>query len=126
MHLDTHVLVWLFGRQRDRIPFTARQRIELEQLAISPIVELELAYLFEIGKVAAPPQDVLGELVPALELVVSAVPFPSVVREALGLQWTRDPFDRIIVAQAIAEGASLLTADTTVRKNFPLAVWDDE
>ncbi|MGH8884454.1 MAG: hypothetical protein ACRDYX_04640 [Egibacteraceae bacterium] len=75
MHLDTHVLVWLFGRQRDRIPVGAQQRIEFEQLAISPIVELELAYLFEIGKVAAPPQDVLGELVPALELVVSAVPF---------------------------------------------------
>lgn len=126
MHLDTHVLVWLFGGQRDRIPVSAAQRIEFEQLAISPVVELELAYLFEMGKVTAPPQDVLSELAPALELVISAVPFPSVVREAIGLRWTRDPFDRIIAAQAVAEGASLLTADTTILENLPLAVWGAE
>lgn len=124
MHLDTHVLVWLFGGQRERIPVAAQKLIEVERLAISPIIELELAYLFEVGKVSAPAPDVLGGLVPALELVTSTAPFPAVVREAVRLRWTRDPFDRLIAAQAIADEAVLLTADETMLANLPHAVWD--
>jgi hypothetical protein len=81
----------LFGGQRGRIPVAAQKSIEVERLAISPIVELELAYLFEVGKVTAPAPDVLGELAPALELVLSTAPFPAVVRAAVELRWTRDP-----------------------------------
>lgn len=124
MHLDTHVLVWLFGGERARIPVAAQKLIEAQRLAVSPIVELELAYLFEVGKVTAPAPDVLGELTPALELVTSTAPFPAVVREAVGLQWTRDPFDLLIAAQAIADNAILLTADEAILANLPRAVWD--
>lgn len=124
IHLDTHVLVWVYGRHGSRIPTAVQRHMEAEQLAISPIVELELTYLFEVGRVTAPAQEMLDELVPALELVISTAPFPAVVREAIGLSWTRDPFDRLIVAQTIADDATLLTADESLRINFSRARWD--
>jgi PIN domain nuclease of toxin-antitoxin system len=123
MHLDTHVVVWLHDGQRQRIPEAAQQLLDTEPLAISPIVELEIAYLFEIGRISYPPDVVLADLAP-LDLSVSASPFSSVVRAAIGLRWTRDPFDRIIVAQAIVDGVPLLTADKTILAHLGLAVWD--
>lgn len=126
IHLDTHVLVWLFGGQRKRIPDRAQQRLEDERLAISPIVELELTYLFEVGKVSLPAYDVLSELRPALELSMSAAAFPALIEAAVPLRWTRDPFDRLIAATAIVDGATLLTADTTLLSNLPAARWDGD
>jgi PIN domain nuclease of toxin-antitoxin system len=44
--------------------------------------------------------------------------------EALRCGWTRDPFDRLIVAQAKAnDGAGLVMADTVIRKHYAGAVW---
>ncbi len=43
---------------------------------------------------------------------------------AADLPWTRDPFDRLISAHAIVASAPLVTADETIRKHLPLAVWD--
>lgn len=43
---------------------------------------------------------------------------------AADLHWTRDPFDRLISAHAIVANAPLVTADETIRKNLPLAIWE--
>ncbi len=43
------------------------------------MVELEIAYLLEIGKMSYPPNVVLGDLAP-LDLSVSTSPYYSVVR----------------------------------------------
>ncbi len=37
--------------------------------------------------------------------------------------WTRDPFDRLIVANAKAANASLVTKDERILKNYSRAVW---
>ncbi|MGH9190468.1 MAG: type II toxin-antitoxin system VapC family toxin [Acidimicrobiales bacterium] len=124
IHLDTHVLVWLFGQQFDRVPAAVRRRIESEPVAISPMVTLELRYLFEVKKVSGPPQDVLDDLGTSIELAISDAPFPRVVAAALDLDWTRDVFDRLICGQAIADDAALITADRRIRDHFSQAAWD--
>lgn len=121
--LDTHVLVWLHGGQRDRIPPAVQRRLSDEPLGVSPFVGLELAYLYEVGKVRSPSGAVLEELVPALELVVADVPAAVVCEAALSLTWTRDPFDRLLAAQAVASGATLVTKDEVIREHLPLAWW---
>lgn len=68
---------------------------------------------------------VLSELRRSLGLTVNAAPFPAVVAAATDLTWTRDPFDRLISAQAVAEGDILLTKDRRIRKHLDLARWDD-
>ena len=124
VHLDTHVLVWLFGQQFDRVPAAVRRRIESESAAISPMVTLELQYLFEVNKVSGPPQEVLDDLSSSLELAISDAPFPNVVAAALDLNWTRDVFDRLICGQAIDDNATLITADRRIRDHFSRAAWD--
>lgn len=45
-----------------------------------------------------------------------------VVDAAERIDGTRDPFDRLIVAQAMTPGAALVTADHMIRDRFPDAV----
>lgn len=125
IHLDTHVLVWVLGGELARLPHGVRRLLDSAPLGVSPMVELELTYLHEIGRVALPAKDVLAELVPALELVVSTAPFARVIAHATGLAWTRDPFDRVIAGTALADGADLLTADDRLRRHLPIARWPD-
>jgi len=37
--------------------------------------------------------------------------------------WTRDPFDRIIVGNAAAENAVLITKDNSILEHYEHAVW---
>jgi PIN domain nuclease of toxin-antitoxin system len=44
--------------------------------------------------------------------------------EAVSIDWVSDPFDRMIVAQAQANGESnLITADRLIRRHYQKAVW---
>lgn len=51
------------------------------------------------------------------------LPFPDVVKRALTVTWTQDPFDRLIVAQAATRNARLLTKDRVLRKRYGLSIW---
>lgn len=123
MHLDTHVLVWLHAGLVDRFSPLARERLEAAPLRVSPIVQLELEYLFEIGRVTRPSADVLEHLSASLGLDLAPEPFAHVARAATREDWTRDPFDRIVVAQARLAGAALLTKDRTILERYAAAFW---
>ncbi|MCE3290874.1 MAG: hypothetical protein K0R83_2886, partial [Caulobacter sp.] len=47
----------------------------------------------------------------------------QVVSAARTLTCTRDPFDRLICAAAIADGVGLVTADRRIRQHLPNAIW---
>ena len=121
--LDTHVLVWLYEDPRRLIPAPVRQWLEEESLALSPFVRLELEYLSEVGKLSVPPQTIVDELAPKLELVLTDPPTALICQAALGLSWTRDPFDRLLSAHALATGTPLVTKDRTIREHLALARW---
>lgn len=124
IHLDTHVAVWLYAERTGDIPPSARQRLESDDIEISPMVRLELTYLNEIGRLTDTADTVIAALSTSLELRESTAPFTAVVGHAVGLTWTRDPFDRIIGAHALADDAALLTADKTILANLPSAFWE--
>jgi PIN domain nuclease of toxin-antitoxin system len=46
-----------------------------------------------------------------------------VVAGAAQVGWTRDPFDRLIVGQALLDGARLITGDATIRRHCRTATW---
>lgn len=125
IHLDTHVVAWLYAGEHNRIPAGLRDRLDVEPVAVSPMVRLELAFLKEIGRLAHSPAQVLDELHRSLGLTADATPFVDVVAVAATdrLDFTHDPFDRLIAAQAIAAQASLATKDATLRKHVDVAVW---
>jgi PIN domain nuclease of toxin-antitoxin system len=123
--LDTHVVVWLYGGQRSLIPPTVQHRLNAEQIGVSPFVQLELGYLYEIRRVTAPARTVIEELSARMELTVADVSAAAVCTSALDLTWTRDPFDRLLAAHAILAGLPLVTRDETIRQHLALAWWAD-
>ena len=122
-HLDTHVVVWLYAGRTDLLSARAREALEVDEIAISPMVLLELEYLREIGKTAESATVVLGELQQRLGLRVADAPFATVIACAVLQSWTRDPFDRVIVGQAEAEKVSLISRDQPIRDHFGRAIW---
>ena len=123
IRLDTHVVVWLYAGEVERLSPVAAERLTTEELAISPIVELELTYLHEIGRLTVTGAVVVADLRERLGLALSTRHLASVVAAAAPLEWTRDPFDRLIVGDALSANSALLTKDAVIRAHYPLAEW---
>lgn len=121
--LDTHVVLWLYTNDAKKLSAAARALIDAEAPSVSPMVTFELSMLAEIGRVAHDPARIIDDLRGRIDLTVSARPFEDVVRATTDVSWTRDPFDRIIVADTIAGGDRLITRDRSIREHFPDAVW---
>lgn len=123
MRLDTHVVVWLYTGEVEQFSAVAAQRLELAELLISPMVELELTYLYEIGRLTVTGAVIVADLRERLGLAHSTQPLASVVAAGTPLDWTRDPFDRLIVGDALAANSKLLTRDTVILEHCELAEW---
>ncbi|RMD57754.1 PIN domain-containing protein [Candidatus Parcubacteria bacterium] len=123
IHLDTHVVAWLYAGLVERIPARGRKLIEAGVPIVSPMAVLELEYLYEIGRTKKPARVVFSYLQRHIGLETSQAPFPEIIETASSMKWTRDPFDRIIAATAKVEGARLLTADEQMLRHFPAAFW---
>lgn len=124
IYLDTHVAVWMFAGRTDLLPAGVQASLEEHDLLISPAVVLELQYLFEIQRTAEPAGVVVEALRREVGLEVCDLPFAQVAETAIEQSWTRDPFDRLIVSQAILRRAPLLTRDRDIRDNCSLARWE--
>ncbi|MFW5776389.1 MAG: type II toxin-antitoxin system VapC family toxin [Spirochaetota bacterium] len=125
LHLDTHVVAWLFAGDRARFPARAQAALDHGRLVYSPVVRLELAFLREIGRITEEPVRILDYLRDRIGLTPDATPHLVAVRAAESLAWTRDPFDRLITGAAAAGGHPLLTRDRAIRSHYENAVWDD-
>jgi PIN domain nuclease of toxin-antitoxin system len=101
-----------------------RALLEDEAIFVSPVVELELTFLYEVGRVSEPASAPLAALGRSIGLKMANASLAEVFQAAASLTWTRDPFDRLIAAHAIVANAPLVTADQTIRENLPLATWD--
>lgn len=123
IYLDTHVVVWLHAGQVNRLSATAQQQIDENDLVMSPAVLLELKFLQEIGRIIPVPDVVFHDLQASIGLAVCPKPFSDVIQQAIGVGWTRDPFDRMIVGQAAINNDVLVTKDDQIRANYPNASW---
>lgn len=123
VHLDTHVVAWLYAGLVDLLSPAAADTIEEGRLFVSPMVELELVLLKEIGRIRPQAPVVLSALARDIGLQVSEIGFRETIAQARLLEWTRDPFDRVIVGEAMAAGAVFVTKDRSILANCPTAVW---
>ena len=125
LHLDTHVVVWLYAGDRSRFPARAQAALDHGRLVYSPAVGLELAFLREIGRITEESVRMLDYLRDRIGLVPDETPYLVAVRAAEPLTWTRDPFDRLITGGAAAGNHPLLTRDRAIRSHYHNAVWDE-
>ena len=119
--LDTHAAVILWSGEE--IGKAAEDLFERSALFLSPVVRLELSFLREIGRFDPSPEEILGNLMADFGIRFSNDPMEDIVAEAMPLSWTRDPFDRLLVATAALHRAPFVTRDQTILENFALAVW---
>jgi PIN domain nuclease of toxin-antitoxin system len=123
-YLDTHVAVWLAMGKLKAISTRARKLMEKSDLILSPMALVELEYLFELGRCRLRAQDLFTKLEHEIGLRLSDLPFARVASAGLSENWTRDPFDRLIVAEARTNGlAWLISSDEHIAGHYPKTVW---
>jgi PIN domain nuclease of toxin-antitoxin system len=122
-YLDTHVVAWLYAGRLELLGQRARRVLEQHELLISPMVLVELEYLREIKRLTVGANCIVRALRAQIGLNVCTLPFPSVVESAIEQQWTRDPFDRLIVGQAAVAGCPLVTKDAIIRRHYRHVIW---
>lgn len=123
-YLDTLVMVWLATGKLSRFSSNTRDLLEGTDLILSPIVLLELEYLYEHKRIKLPARDIQRKLEHEIGARLCELPFAAIASAALDEKWTSDPFDRMIVANAKANGfAWLISADEGIRKHYPRTIW---
>jgi PIN domain nuclease of toxin-antitoxin system len=123
-YLDTHIAVWLHMGESGLIGKMAKARLKTHELRVSPIVLLELQYLFDTNKSNFKPKVIIDTLADSIGLMICQKDFGAIVNTALHQGWTRDPFDRIIVSQAALGHDTLITKDEKILQHYSKAIWD--
>jgi PIN domain nuclease of toxin-antitoxin system len=113
----------MYTGEVDKLTAVATELLETCDLVISPIVQLELSFLYETGRLRVTGGDIVGDLASRIGLRLSPIELIAAVHAAAPLTWTRDPFDRLIAGDALAANSRLLTKDELLRKHLALATW---
>jgi len=123
IYLDTHVTVRLCAENRIKFSNAIENLIEKHEVSISAMVCLELQYLLEIKRIAVKPEEIISNLSSSIGLKICDKNFNTIISKAISLSWTRDPFDRIIVANAAIDNSVLITKDQHILEHYENAKW---
>lgn len=121
--LDTHAAVALWRGDVSVFGSASKEILESALLFISPVVLLELAFLNEIGRLSVASEEIVGTLALECRVEIAKDPIHAVIERSMELHWTRDPFDRLLVATALLHRCQLITRDRLIRQHFDGAVW---
>ncbi len=121
--LDTHVALELARDDPATIGPKARDVLERSALFVSPIVRLEIEFLRRIGRTRRTGPEILSWLADWRGVQLSHDDLDDVGKIAESLEWTRDPFDLLIVATATLHTAPLVTRDRRILEHYAEAVW---
>jgi PIN domain nuclease of toxin-antitoxin system len=114
--LDTHVLLWLLG-DPERVPPDVQARLadRSNQLLVSAISAFEITTKQRLGKLTIGMPD---HALPAQVERIGATDLPVSLPHAQyagSMAWShRDPFDRVLVAQATLDDLILVTVDAAM------------
>jgi len=123
-YLDTNVVLFVAQGEIKRLTRRAEQALERHDLLLSPMVMLELNYLYECRRIVVTPDAIFQELYNALDLRVCNFPFDRIVQTAAKEAWTRDAFDRVIVSHAKANQESpLISSDAVIANHYSNVIW---
>jgi PIN domain nuclease of toxin-antitoxin system len=123
IYLDTHVVVWLYSGLTEKLTDIAKTLINENEVYIAAIVRLELQYLYEIKRITDEPDVIISHLSEQIDLKICNKNFNDIISIALTITWTRDPFDRIITANALLNNNTLLSKDQNILSNYLYAKW---
>jgi PIN domain nuclease of toxin-antitoxin system len=120
--LDTHAALWFLSGD-ERLGESARRHMtdDSNRVLLSAAVVWEVAIKRSLGKLVVPPEYL------SLLLGAGAQPLAVTVDHAAAVEdlpmHHRDPFDRMLVAQASSEGAALVSRDEVLRPYGITMIW---
>lgn len=122
--LDTCTLIWLITGER-ALPDRVRRALADADVALSAASAWEMAIKYEKGtlRLNQPP----ARLIPAVRERYGVAPLP--IDEESALHVARlpalhaDPFDRMLVSQAIVHGLTIVTPDPLVTQYPARTLW---
>lgn len=124
--LDTHVLIWVLGTP-ERIRPSVLDMITdtANSVHVSVVSPWEIAIKSAAGRLQTEEYDLDGI---ATDLATSGFALlPVVLEHALKVRHLplhhADPFDRMLIGQALHEGMALVTADRAIRAYDVPIVW---
>jgi len=115
--LDTHLLLWWLGWPQ-RLPAAAKQAVETaDQIHVSHASLWEMAIKCSLGKLTVDLQALCRQIeVDGFEWLPISAPHLLAVATLPQHDDHKDPFDRLLVAQALTEPLLLLTADAKLAR----------
>jgi len=122
--LDTHAFIWSASSPK-RLARAARSAIEdpANEVFVSAAVAWEIAIKHAMGKIELPaaPASWLPTRVQQLGFASLPITQQHVLATASLPAYHRDPFDRVMIAQAQVEGLTLVSGDARVLQ-YPVHV----
>jgi PIN domain nuclease of toxin-antitoxin system len=119
--LDTHSMVWLIGKSSDIGSSARRDIINAPAVFVSIVSVWELAIKHSLGKFKNSPDEII-EGARVAGIIIAPMSLSAISELASVDIKQKDPFDRMIVAQAKAENMKLYTADKLILEGFDGAV----
>jgi PIN domain nuclease of toxin-antitoxin system len=123
--LDTHTFLW-FVTGDDRLSRRARQAMEADdaELVLSAASVWEMAIKARLGRLSLPAtvEEYIAEKVASGFLVLPVDWVHAAAVERLPLHH-RDPFDRLLLAQASTEGLPIVSGDSVFRRYGVKVIW---
>jgi PIN domain nuclease of toxin-antitoxin system len=118
--LDTHFLLWtvLDSHRLEEFPWLDAYR----PWGVSPVSFLEIQFLAEVGRLEVQQAGFSRAVASDPRFVVDEAPLVALVKKALPLSWTRDPFDRLLAAHSEARRVPLCSLDRRILASHRLLV----
>ena len=107
--LDTHLLLWALGSPL-KLSADTRKLVDTSEVYVSAASIWEISIKAAIGKLKADAAEILAAIQPA-GLNLLSITGDHAARVSRLPAHHQDPFDRILVAQALTEPMILLTND---------------
>ena len=125
--LDTHTFLW-FVNDSPKLSLKALHSLEgNNELLLSTVSLWEIAIKSNIGKLklAIPYNDFIPEHLSINEIEELAITLEHLSRlESMPLRNHRDPFDRLLIAQAIVEQIPIVSADEVFDEYEITRLWN--
>lgn len=86
----------------------------------APVSFLEIQFLAEVGRLSVSNPEFTSTVMKDRRFIIDDISLETLVGHALKFDWTRDPFDRLLVAHSLARRVALCTTDRAIRSRHRL------
>ncbi|MFC0820782.1 type II toxin-antitoxin system VapC family toxin [Moraxella marmotae] len=123
VYLDTHAVIWLENGELHKFGQTSLDYLANCHLLISPMVKLELQYLYQKKRISENADTIIQSIANKANFSICQKNWLDIVNVALHCNFTKDAFDRLIVAHAMLDNSILISKDTNLTEHYVNCVW---